>query len=145
MDNSASPLTWDAWKTLLASAMRRQAFPLGTHYDPDSFKDFFESGLGPVEAIEARLKGGSPSFTPPADLYHDLPTGDYTSVVEARHDRQQGFLAELRQQRTKAEDKGDQKAADLVSQTILDARDCFEQQNIDFYKKQRGIESHSNE
>jgi len=74
MDNAANPLTWDVWKTLLANAMRRQAFPLGSNYDPDSFKEFFESGLGPLEAIEGRLKAGSPPLPrPPISTTTSLP------------------------------------------------------------------------
>lgn len=51
-DRWKNPKDWETWKVLLHLEMELHEYPLGKGYDADSYKNFFDNGYGPHEAIE---------------------------------------------------------------------------------------------
>lgn len=57
-DRWANPPTWPAWAAELHLEMERHDWPVGRSYDAESYRDFFDNGYGPHEAIEEDFNNG---------------------------------------------------------------------------------------
>lgn len=49
-----NPPTWEAWRAELATEMERHGHPFG-FIDLDGYREYFENGVGPHDAIEEEV------------------------------------------------------------------------------------------
>jgi hypothetical protein len=54
-DRWACPLTWEEWSALLTHEMELHGWPFGRDFDPESYREYFDNGHGPHEAIEEEV------------------------------------------------------------------------------------------